>query len=120
MRKLIIPLLVVALLITGYYAYGQSQLNDDLIRRAEAQYQKNFHELVWGVDTINSQLAQTLVTSSPEQIMSSLTNVWRESFGAQANLSSIPVTMIELDKTQKLLDDIGSYSYYLLKENNIE
>ena len=27
--------------------------------------------------------------------------------------------MVELDKTQKLLDDIASYSYYLLKENNI-
>lgn len=120
MRKFIIPLLVAVLLITGYYAYGQRQLNDDLIRRAEAQYQKSFHELVWGVDTINSNLAQTLVTSSPEQIMGSLTNIWRESFGAQANLASIPVTMVELDKTQKLLDDISSYSYFLLKENNIE
>ena len=119
MRKWIIPLLVVALLVTGYYAYGQSRLNDDLIRRAEAQYQKSFHELVWGMDTMNSQLAQTLVTSSPEQIMSSLTNIWREAFGAQANLASIPVIMVELDKTQKLLDDIASYSYYLLKENNI-
>ena len=83
MRRLIIPLLVVALLITGYFAYNQYQLNQDLTRRAESQYQRSFHELVWNVDTINSQLAKTLVTSSPEQIMQSLTNLLKRNFCCQ-------------------------------------
>ena len=120
MRRLIIPLLVVALLITGYFAYNQYQLNQDLTRRAESQYQRSFHELVWNVDTINSQLAKTLVTSSPEQIMQSLTNLLRETFAASSNLGGIPIAMVELEKTEKLLNDIADYSYYILKRNNLD
>lgn len=120
MRKVIIPILLVGLLITGYFTYNQYQVNKDLNRRVEAQYQRNFHELVWNVDTINSQLAQTLVSSSPEQIMLSLSNLWRETFSANANLGGIPVSMVELDKTDKLLNDIAEYSYFLLERNGLK
>ncbi|MDK2822347.1 MAG: spore germination protein [Clostridia bacterium] len=120
MRKVVIPILLVALLITGYFAYNQYRINQDLIRRAESQYQRSFHELVWNVDTINSQLAQTLVSSSPEQIMLSLTNLWRETFSASSNLGGIPITMVELDKTDQLLNDIADYSYYILKKNKLQ
>jgi spore germination protein len=120
LRKVVIPILLVALLITGYFAYNQYRINQDLIRRAESQYQRSFHELVWNVDTINSQLAQTLVSSSPEQIMLSLTNLWRETFSASSNLGGIPITMVELDKTDQLLNDIADYSYYILKKNKLQ
>ncbi|SMB86379.1 spore germination protein [Desulfonispora thiosulfatigenes DSM 11270] len=120
MRKTAISLLLLAFIAVGYYGYNQYQDKEQLVRRTEIQYQKNFHELVWGIDSINSQLAQTLVSSSPKQIMFSLTNLWRQSFSAQNNLSGIPVAMIELDRTDKVLSDIAEYSYYLLQKNNLE
>ncbi|MFZ5943967.1 MAG: germination protein YpeB [Bacillota bacterium] len=120
MRKILFSLLILALVFTGYFAYNQYRMNEDLIRRTESQYQKSFHELVWNVETINSQLAQTLVSSSPEQVMLSLTNLWRQTFAASSNLGGIPVTMVELDRTEKLLNDIADYSYFILKRNNLQ
>jgi len=120
LRKILIPILTVALVVTGYFAYNQYRMNEDLMRRAESQYQRSFHELVFNVDTINSQLAQTLISSSPEQVMLSLTNLWRESFAASSNLGGIPIAMVELDKTDKLINDIAEYSYYILKSNNLQ
>ncbi|MFZ7104790.1 MAG: germination protein YpeB [Peptococcaceae bacterium] len=120
MRRILIPILALVLVVTGYFAYNQYSMNQDLIRRAESQYQRSFHELVWNVETINSQLAQALVSSSSEQIMLSLTNLWRETFSASSNLGGIPVTMVELDKTDSLLNDIADYSYFILKKNNLE
>jgi len=120
LKRIIIPILAAALGITGYFAYSQYQMNVDLIRRTESQYQRSFHELVWNVDTMNSQLAQTLVSSSPEQIMLSLSNLWREAFSASNNLGGIPIAMVKLDRTDKLINDIGEYSYFLLKKNNLE
>jgi len=123
LRKFLIPILTVltvALVGTGYFAYNQYRMNEDLMRRAESQYQRSFHELVFNVDTINSQLAQTLISSSSEQVMLSLTNLWRESFTASSNLGGIPIAMVELDKTDKLINDIAEYSYYMLKANNLQ
>jgi len=120
LRKTAIPILVTFLVITGYFAYNQYRINEDLLRRAESQYQRSFHELVWNVETINSQLAQTLISSSSEQIMLSLANLWREAFAASSNLGGIPITMVELDKTDKLINDIANYSYYIFKNNNLE
>lgn len=120
MRKIIIPVLIGLLVFTGFYAYNQHKLNEDLTRRAEGQYQKNFHELVWNIETINSQLAQTLISSSPEQVLLSLSNLWRESFAASSNMGGIPIAMVELDKTEQLINDIADYSYYVLKKNNME
>ncbi|MGI6226362.1 MAG: germination protein YpeB [Peptococcales bacterium] len=119
MRK-VLPILVLFLVITGYFAYSQHKVNEDLVRRVESQYQRSFHELVWNVETINSQLAQTLISSSSEQVMLSLTNLWRESFAASSNLGGLPIAMVELDKTDKLINDIANYSYYILKANNLE
>lgn len=120
MRKIIIPVLLGLLVLTGYYGYNQQKINQDLSRRAESQYQRSFHELVWNVETINSQLAQTLISSSSEQVMLSLTNLWRETFAANSNLGGIPIAMVELDKTEELIQDIADYSYYILKKNNLE
>lgn len=120
MRRFLIPVLVIALLITGIWGYNQYMLNKDLLRRAESQYQKNFYELVSSMDNINSQLAQTLVSSSPKQIMFSLSNLWRDCFAAKNNMGSIPLAMVKLDKTELLLTDIAEYSYYLLEKNNLE
>jgi len=120
LRKIIIPVLLGLLLWTGYFGYTQHKMNEDLARRTENQYQRSFHELVWNVETINSQLAQTLISSSPEQVMLSLTNLWREAFAASSNLGGIPIAMVELDKTEELINDIADYSYFILKKNNLE
>lgn len=120
MKKILVPFLTVILLVTGYFAYDQYQSKEKYVRRAESQYQKNFHELVFSMDNISSQLAQTLVSSSPKQVLFSLTNLWKQSFSAHGDLGGIPVAMIELDRTENLLSDVSEYSYYLLKKNNLE
>lgn len=111
----IIPLaLVIALVGTGVWGYTEYQDRQALQNRAESQYQRAFYELAWHVDTITGQLAQLLVSSSKEQNILGLATLWRQSFAAQANLGSLPLGLVPLSKTEKLLSDTTDVSYAYL------
>lgn len=111
----IIPVvLVMALIGTGVWGYTEYRDRQALQNRAESQYQKNFHELAWHVDTIAGQFAQLLVSSSQEQNIIGLATLWRQAFAAQANLGSLPLGLVPLSKTEKLLSDTTDVSYAFL------
>ena len=85
--------------------------------QAESQYQRSFWELSSSITSINGQLAQLLVTSSQEQLLLGLSNLWREVYRAVNHLGGLPVAMHELESTDLLLSDVAEYSYYLLRQN---
>lgn len=106
--------LAVALAGTGFWGYTEYRDRQALQNRAESQYQKAFHELAWHVDTITGQLAQLLVSSSREQNIIGLATLWRQAFAAQADLGSLPLGLVPLSKTEKLLSDTTDVTYAFL------
>jgi len=111
----VIPIaLVIALIGTGYWGYTEQKSRQAMQNRAESQYQRAFHELAWHVDTIAGQLAQLLVSSSREQNIIGLATLWRQAFAAQSNLGALPLALVPLSKTEKLLADTTDVSYAYL------
>lgn len=96
---------------------AKPQPNDALAVQVENGYQRSFHQLAEGLDHINAQLAQLLVTTSHEQTLLGVANLWRQVYGAVDDLSGLPSAMHELENTDLLLNDVAEYSYYLMRKN---
>lgn len=113
-RWILPAVLIVALTGTGYWGYTEYMSRQKLQNRAESQYQKAFHELSWHIDNITGQLAQLLVSTSREQNIIGLATLWRQSFAAQSNLGALPLGLVPLSKTEKLLSDTTDVSFAML------
>ena len=66
---------------------------------SENSYNMAFYELVDYVQNVETYLAKSLISSTPEHGAETLTNVWRESNLAQAYLSQLPIESQELENT---------------------
>ena len=84
---------------------------------SENQYNMAFYELVDYVQNVETYLAKSLISSSPEHGAETLTHVWREANLAQVYLSRLPIDSVELEKTAKFLNQVSDYSYSLSRKN---
>ena len=84
---------------------------------SENQYNMAFYELVDYVQNVETYLAKSLISSSPEHGAETLTHVWREANLAQAYLSRLPIDSVELENTEKFLNQVSDYSYSLSRKN---
>ena len=84
---------------------------------SENQYNMAFYELVDYVQNVETYLAKSLISSSPEHGAETLTHVWREANLAQAYLSRLPIDSVEFEKTAKFLNQVSDYSYSLSRKN---
>ena len=84
---------------------------------SENQYNMAFFELVDYVQNVETYLAKSLISSTPEHGAETLTNVWREANLAQVYLSRLPIDSVELEKTSKFLNQVSDYSYSLSRKN---
>lgn len=84
---------------------------------SENVYNMAFYELVDYVQNVETYLAKSLISSTPEHGAETLTNVWREANLAQAYLSQLPIESQELENTEKFLNQVSDYSYSLSRKN---
>lgn len=84
---------------------------------SENSYNMAFYELVDYVQNVETYLAKSLISSTPEHGAETLTNVWREANLAQAYLSQLPVESQELENTEKFLNQVSDFSYSLSRKN---
>lgn len=84
---------------------------------SENSYNLAFYELVDYVQNVETYLAKSLISNTPEHGAETLTNVWREANLAQAYLTQLPVESQELENTQKFLNQVSDYSYSLSRKN---
>lgn len=84
---------------------------------AQNQYNMAFYELVDYVQNVETYLAKSLISSTPEHGAETLTNVWKEANLAQVYLSRLPINAVELEKTEKFLNQVSEYSYSLSRKN---
>lgn len=84
---------------------------------SENSYNMAFYELVDYVQNVETYLAKSLISSTPEHGAETLTSVWREANLAQAYLAQLPIESQELENTQKFLNQVSDYSYSLSRKN---
>lgn len=84
---------------------------------SENSYNMAFYELVDYVQNVETFLAKSLISSTPEHGAETLTNVWREANLAQAYLAQLPIESQELENTERFLNQVSDYSYSLSRKN---
>ena len=84
---------------------------------SENSYNMAFYELVDYLENVETYLAKSVVSSTPEHGAETLTNLWREANLAQSYLSRLPIESQELENTEKFLNQVSDYSYSLSRKN---
>lgn len=83
----------------------------------ENSYNYSFYEFVNYVDSMETYLAKSAISTSPEHGAETLTYVWREANLAETYLSQIPVSTEGLSNASKFLNQVSDYSYALSRKN---
>ncbi len=61
------PILLVALIGTGFWGYLEHQEKNSVLIKAENQYQRAFHDLSFHVDKLHTEIGNTLAVNSTSQ-----------------------------------------------------
>ncbi|MBO5479537.1 MAG: germination protein YpeB [Clostridia bacterium] len=98
----------------GLFTYKRER---DFRQASENSYNLAFFELVDYVQNVETYLAKSLISTTPEHGAETLTNLWREANLAQSNLAQLPIGSQELENTSKFLNQVSEYSYSLSRKN---
>lgn len=113
----IIIAIVVFIVVIGGLIYVVVNNNKEAKTASQNTYNMAFYEVVDYVQNVETYLAKSLISSTPEHGAETLTNVWREANLAQAYLSQLPIESQELANTEKFLNQVSDYSYSLSRKN---
>ena len=102
----VICVLLVIVAILGIILYQKQR---EYKQASENSYNMAFYELVNYVQNVETYLAKSLISTTPEHGAETLTNVWREANLAQAYLSRLPIESQELENTEKFLNQVSDY-----------
>ncbi|MBR2742714.1 MAG: germination protein YpeB [Clostridia bacterium] len=80
------------------------------------QNARSFYDLVDSVRTIDSSLEKGIHSASDAQLITYSAEIWRSSGGAQADLSSLPLSDEQTLKVAKFLSQTGDYAYMLARK----
>lgn len=115
-RRIFIVVLALIIALIGVFVYANNEKSSYKVAM-QNQYNMAFYELVDYVKNVQNYLAKSLISSTPEHGAETLTQVWREANLASAFLSQLPISMDELSKTEKFLNQVSDYSYVLSRKN---
>jgi len=79
----------------------------------EAAYQRGFYSLLEEVNNLNILISKSLVTSSDEHRIMTLTTIWHQAEGARDSLSQLPLGNNDMTNSQKFFAQLGDLSYNL-------
>ncbi len=102
-------LFVVAAVIAGW----QYRRVNAMKISVENNYNRAFHELVDYIDNVETLLQKSMLASSSAQMATISSELFRECAAAKACLAQLPISEINLEKTEKFLSQIGDYTYML-------
>lgn len=116
-RTLIIIAIVVVVAVIAGLIFVIVKDKNETKTASQNMYNRAFYEVVDYVQNVETYLAKSLISSTPEHGAETLTNVWREANLAQAYLSQLPIESQELENTEKFLNQVSDYSYSLSRKN---
>ena len=116
-NKFVRIIIIVAILLLSLLVSFIIYQNEKYIQVSENEYNQSLYELINYVQNVETYLAKSVISTTPEHGAETLTNVWREANLAQAYLAELPVNTNELEKTEKFLNQVSDYSYSLSRKN---
>lgn len=116
MKIMIAIIIILIITIIGLIVYMNNN-KKDTIRTSSNIYNMSFYEAVDYVDNVETYLAKSLISTSPEYGAKTLMYVWREANLAQAYLAQVPISNEGLSNTSKFLNQVSDFSYSLATKN---
>lgn len=110
----IIIFLIAIIAILGIYAYRK---RTQATYASENSYNMAFYEVVDYVQNVETYLAKSLISTTPEHGAKTLTHVWKEANLAQSYLAQLPMEIESIANTAKFLNQVSDYSYTLSQKN---
>ena len=110
----IIVVLLAIIIGLGVFAYKKQT---EYRQISENAYNMAFYEVVSYVENVETYLAKSLISTTPEHGAETLTHLWREANLAQTYLAQLPLTTEGLSNTAKFLNQVSDYSYSLSRKN---
>lgn len=110
-RGLLIVLLTIGVVGTGYWGYKEHQEKNAVLIHAENNYQRAFHDLAYQVDILHDKIGTTLAMNSRTSLSPALADVWRITSQAHSDIGQLPLTLLPFNKTEEFLSNIGEFSY---------
>lgn len=99
-------LLAVALVATGAWGYSQMRTKRSLQLRAENNYRRSFHELIFHSEGLEGRLDKLLVANTKPQIQKNLEEVRLQSLAAHERMNQLPLTTTPLNETKLFLGQL--------------
>ncbi|WP_027964480.1 germination protein YpeB [Halalkalibacillus halophilus] len=110
-RWALIVVLIISILGTVIWGYQEHQEKNAILIQAENNYQRAFHDLTYRVDLINSKINNAIAMNSPQKLSPELTDIWKVSAEAHADVSQLPLTLLPFNNTESFLKNIGDFAY---------
>ena len=110
----VICVLLIIVTVLGIMLYQKQR---EYRQASENNYNRSFYELVDYIQNVETYLAKSMISSTPEHGAETLTHLWREANLAQSYLSMLPIESQELENTEKFLNQVSDYSYSLSRKN---
>lgn len=106
---------VLAVIIIALFVWGLNQMiqRQNTLTSLSNQYNRAFSELVTYVDDIQNSLDKGLLASTPAQMATVSSELFRKATAAQACLGQLPISDVSMDNTSKFLSQVGDYTYVL-------
>ncbi|MCL6453855.1 MAG: germination protein YpeB [Alicyclobacillus sp.] len=92
----------------GVWTHNLVQERSALASETEAQYAGAFHGLVADMQEITERLGEAQVSSEPSGTRAIAADVWRLSYGAQLEVSRLPLQLMPMHNTQAYLASLSS------------
>lgn len=120
----VVAIVVVFAILTGLLTVGFVTTTNNLANVSgslESAYQRNFYELVSGVNDIEVTLSKVLISNDSTQQKKLFYKLYEQCNLTQNNLSRLPINHEAINQTTKFVNQMGGFSYYLFdKLNNNE
>ncbi|MCM3566768.1 germination protein YpeB [Neobacillus mesonae] len=110
-RGLLIGVLALGVIGTGYWGYQEHQEKNAILLNAENNYQRAFHGLSYQMDLLHDKIGTTIAMNSRQSLSPSLAEVWRITSEAHNDVGQLPLTLLPFNKTEEFLSNIGNFSY---------
>lgn len=111
LRGILIAVLTIGIVGTGYWGYKEHQEKNAILIQAENNYQRAFHDLTYQIDLLHDKIGTTLAMSSRSSLSPALAEVWRITSEAHSDVGQLPLALLPFNKTEEFLSNIGDFSY---------
>lgn len=109
---------IVALLVLGIFSVYQAKTIRDYENNLNGTYTRAFSELVEHVESLDTMLVKSMVTTSDSKTTDFLEETWRYATLAETNLSELPLSQTTISELSKFLVQVGDYAYALAVQSS--